>query len=88
MADSSHNINMSFEPKALGMMRQEIFLEILNGLYKIPIQLEGNCRAVGNKNKSVRGPAAKTSDFEPELNIINDEQAAMTTLQETLKRRQ
>jgi hypothetical protein len=35
--DSEHNINISFEPKSLGMFKQEIMLEILNGLYKIPV---------------------------------------------------
>lgn len=86
--DSEHNINISFEPKSLGMFKQEIHLEILNGLYKIPIQLEGNSRALGQKSKGVRGPAAKTSDFEPEINLIDDEQAALTTLHETIRRKQ
>jgi hypothetical protein len=58
-ADSEHNINISFEPKALGMFKQEMQLEILQGLYKIPIKLEGNCRVVGEKTKGVRGPAAQ-----------------------------
>jgi hypothetical protein len=86
--DSEHNINVSFEPKSLGMFKQEIQLEILNGLYKLPIKLEGNSRALGQKAKGVRGPAAKTSDFEPEINLIDDEHAALTTLHETIRRKQ
>jgi hypothetical protein len=87
LPDSEHNINISFEPKSFGMFKQEMTLEILNGLYKIPIRLEGNCRALGKRDKGVRGPAATTQDFEPQLNVIDDEQAAQTTLQETLARR-
>jgi len=70
--DAEHNINISFEPKSLGMFNQKIDLEILGGLYKIPIELVGNCRAIGTKAKGVRGPAAKASDFAPELAIIDD----------------
>ena len=28
---------------------------------------------IGNKTKGVRGPAAKPSDFEPNLDIVDDE---------------
>jgi hypothetical protein len=86
--DSEHNINVTFEPHSLGIFKQELILEILNGLYKIPIQVEGNSRALGSKTKGVRGPAAKTSDFEPDIKLIDDEQAAITTLHETIRRKQ
>ena len=56
-------------------------------MYKIPIQLEGNCRAAAASTKNVRGPAATAKDFVPELNIISDEDAAMTTLKETIRRK-
>lgn len=36
----------------------------------------------------MRGPAAKASDFDPELNLVSDEQAAMSTLHETMRRKQ
>lgn len=36
----------------------------------------------------MRGPAAKTSDFEPDIKLIDDEQAAITTLHETIRRKQ
>lgn len=85
--DSEHNINISFEPHSFGMFRQEMQLEILGGMYKIPIQLEGNCRATAANNKSVRGPAATAKDFQPDINLISDEDAAMTTLQETIRRK-
>jgi len=35
----------------------------------------------------VRGPAAKSSDFEPNITLINDEEAALTTLKETMNRK-
>lgn len=90
--DSEHNINVSFEPNSLGMFREEMQLEILNGLYKIPIKLEGNCRNIIGVNNSraptgPRGPAATAKDFAPELNIITDEDAAAATLHETIKRK-
>jgi hypothetical protein len=88
LADTEHDINVSFEPKSFGMFKQVMQLEILNGLYKIPIQLEGNCRAQAMATKHVRGPAATAKDFEPEKNIIDDEEAAMTTLKETQRRKQ
>jgi hypothetical protein len=56
-------------------------------MYKIPIRLEGNCRAAAPHMKSVRGPAATAKDFQPDINVISDEEAAMTTLQETIRRK-
>lgn len=49
MANSEHTINFTFEPKSFGMFKQEIALEILNGTYRFPITLEGNCRQLGQK---------------------------------------
>jgi len=36
----------------------------------------------------VRGPAARVQDFEPNLKKTNDEDAAETTLVETIKRKE
>lgn len=85
--DSEHTINFCFEPKSFGMFKQEIAIEILGGVYRFPIILEGNCRQLGLKTKTVRGPAAKTSDFEPNIILIDDEEAAQTTLKETMNRK-
>lgn len=85
--DSEHNINFAFEPKSFGIFKQEIAIEILNGVYRFPIILEGNCRQFAVKSKSIRGPAAKVSDFEPNVTVINDDEAAMTTLKETMHRK-
>jgi len=57
-------------------------------MYKIPIKLSGNCRANTDKTKYVRGPAARVQDFEPNLKLTNDEEAACTTLAETIKRKE
>lgn len=43
--DSEHHINVSFEPKAFGIFSSEVNLEILKGMYTIPIKLSGNCRS-------------------------------------------
>jgi hypothetical protein len=87
LPDCEHTINFTFEPKSFGMFKQEIAIEILNGVYRFPITLEGNCRQIALKQKTVRGPAAKTSDFEPNVTVINDEEAAMTILKETMNRK-
>lgn len=86
--DSEHHINISFEPHAMGMFNSETCLEVLKGMYKIPIKLSGNCRAGTAKEKFTRGPAARVQDFEPNLKLTNDDEAAHTTLAETIKRKQ
>lgn len=75
-----HTINISFEPKSLGLVSQEMVLEILNGVYKIPLKLSGLCNKPGNREKSVRGPMARPLDFEPKKVIINDDDAEARTL--------
>lgn len=62
---SDHSITISFEPKNLGVITQEMAIEVLNGLYRIPLKLSGHCNKVGNRPKGVRGPMARPQDFEP-----------------------
>ena len=73
LPDAEHTINISFEPKNLGQFSNEMQLEILKGIYKIPIKLQGSSNTVGQKGKVLRGPAAKTADFAPTTNQITDE---------------
>ena len=75
-----HTINISFEPKSLGPVSQEMVLDILNGVYKIPLKLSGLCHKPGNREKSVRGPMARPLDFEPKRVIIDDDEAEARTL--------
>jgi hypothetical protein len=42
-----------------------MLLEVLDGIYRIPLKLMGHCNQVGQKAKGVRGPMARPSDFEP-----------------------
>lgn len=56
-------------------------------MYKFPITLEGNCRQLGVKQKTIRGPAAKVADFEPNITVITEDEAAMSTLKETMARK-
>ena len=88
LADGEHNITISFEPKSFGMFKQDMQLEVLNGTYKIPIRLEGNCRALGQKTKGVRGPAATVQDFEVDAAKIDDMLAAQSTLNEVIHRKE
>jgi len=77
---TEHTINLSFEPKSLGMVTQEMTLEILNGVYKIPLKLSGHCNKVGQRAKGIRGPMATQKDFEPARNMIEDDEAEARTL--------
>lgn len=47
LPDAEHTINISFEPKNLGQFSNEMQLEILKGIYKIPIKLQGSSNTVG-----------------------------------------
>jgi len=62
---TEHTINISFEPKNLGVISQEMVLEILGGVYRIPLKLSGHCNKVGQKSRGIRGPMARPQDFEP-----------------------
>jgi hypothetical protein len=82
MPDCEHHITITFSPNSFGDFKQEINLEILKGLYKIPIALEGVCIGETSKTRTVRGPAAKVEDFKPMLRMIGEDEAANTLLQE------
>jgi hypothetical protein len=55
---TDHTINLSFEPNNLGSFSQEMVLEILNGVYRVPLKLQGACNQVGQRTKGIRGPMA------------------------------
>lgn len=63
---TEHTINISFEPKSLGHVTQEMVLDVLNGVYRIPLKLQGHCHKVGTRAVGIRGPMARPQDFEPE----------------------
>ena len=84
---AEHTINISFEPKNLGNFGTEIQLEILKGTYKTPIKVTGTSNQLGTKGKVLRGPAAKTKDFQPTLTHTNDDQAAMSQVNRTLNKK-
>ena len=77
---TEHTINISFEPKSLGHVSQEMVMEILGGVYRIPLKLQGHCHKVGQRTAGVRGPMARPEDFVPQRNLINDEEAEARTL--------
>ena len=61
-------------------------LELLGGIYKIPLKLMGSCNTMGEKKDGVRGPGATPDDFAPEKNFIDEYQAdfpATKTLHKT-----
>ncbi len=50
-------------------------LELLGGIYKIPIKVMGSSNSMGEKNLGQRGPQAKPEDFAPNKNFIDENQA-------------
>lgn len=81
---TEHTITISFEPKNLGVISQEMTLEILGGVYRVPLKLQGHCNKVGQRAKGIRGPMARPDDFEPQRNFISEEEAEARSLQRTL----
>jgi hypothetical protein len=77
---TEHTINISFEPKSLGHVSQEMVMEILGGVYRIPLKLAGHCHKVGQRTVGIRGPMAQPVDFLPSRNMITDEEAEARTL--------
>jgi len=77
---NEHTIHLSFEPKSLGMVTQEMTLEILGGKYRIPLKLQGHCNKVGQRPNGIRGPMARPQDFLPERQYIADDAAEARTL--------
>ena len=75
-----HTINISFEPKSLGHFSQEMVLDILNGIYKVPLKLAGYCNEIGKRPAAVRGPMARPENFEPNKKMLDDDQAEGRTL--------
>lgn len=73
---TEHTINISFEPKNFGVFKDsKMDLELLGGLYKIPIKLQGSCSQAIKKMDQTRGPAARPEDFSPSKNFIDEYQA-------------
>jgi hypothetical protein len=62
-------------------------LEILNGTYKTPIKVSGSSNKIGEKGKVLRGPAAKSEDFEPARNPITNDEAAMTQVDRIIQKK-
>jgi hypothetical protein len=77
---TEHTINLSFEPKSLGLVSQEMTLEILGGVYRIPLKLQGHCNKVGQRPKGIRGPMARPQDFEPPRQFISEDEVEARTL--------
>lgn len=56
-------------------------LEILGGVYRIPLKLSGHCNKVGKREKGIRGPMARPQDFAPKKDFIGEDEAEARTLQ-------
>jgi hypothetical protein len=78
MPGAEHTINLSFEPKNFGVFNQDFHLEVLKGLYKIPVRVQGRTNTIGKKDRVVRGPGAIKDDFEPNRIHIEEEEANQT----------
>ncbi len=70
---TEHTINISFQPKNFGVFNNiQMDLELLGGLYKIPIKLQGSCTKVQKKDSLTRGPAALPEDFSPSKTFVDE----------------
>lgn len=47
MPGTKHSINLSFEPKNLGVFNSVMELSLLKNTYKIPLKLLGSSKVVG-----------------------------------------
>lgn len=53
---TEHSINISFEPKNFGVFNSQMDLELLGGIYRIPIKVMGTSNSMGKKEVGHRGP--------------------------------
>ena len=56
MPGTKHSINISFNPKNFGKFSQTMNLNILNGIYNIPLTMQGSSNSMGAKE--VRDPSS------------------------------
>jgi hypothetical protein len=77
MPGTKHSIDLSFEPRNLGVFSNTMELELLNGIYKIPLKLMGSSNSQQIKDKTMRGPNSKPEDFDPQRNYITENEIEM-----------
>lgn len=80
MPSTKHTINVSFEPKSLGVFNSIVQLQFLKNAYQIPITLMGSSSTIQDKDKRIRGPLATKEDFEAQRNFISNEEAEAAPL--------
>lgn len=68
-------IDMAFKPKNLGVFSSTMMLELVGGIYTVPIKLYGISRKIGSKMKQKRGPEATKQDFIEPKKFFQDEKA-------------
>lgn len=83
MPATKHTINVSFEPKSLGMFSNVVTLSYLKNAYQIPISLMGASNSVQSKDKKVRGPLATVEDFQPQRNFVTKDEVEMAPIRRT-----
>ena len=87
MPGTEHTINLSYEPKNFGVFNQDVQLEVLRGLYKIPIRVQGRSNTIGQKVNGPRGPVANKEDFNPSRTMVSDDEANQTLLDKKIMKR-
>ena len=74
MPGTKHSINVSFQPKNMGVFNNTMDLKLLNGVYTIPIRLMGSSNQIQSKEVTKRGPDAVSEDFIPQRNFIDEKE--------------
>ena len=72
---SDRSIAVTFLPKNLGVFSSTLVLDLIGGVYQVPIKIYGIARKMGKKSKPLRGPEATNKDFEEERKYFQEEKA-------------
>ena len=75
-------IDMAFKPKNLGVFSSTMMLELVGGIYTVPIKLYGISRKIGSKMKQKRGPEATKQNLIQPKKFFQDEKAQKQLAQE------
>lgn len=63
----------TFSPNTVGRVKTNIFLEMIDNLYRIPITVIGDSKAFSSKRPATRGPESLPPDYTMENKFFDDE---------------
>ena len=72
---SDRTVLITFQPKNMGIFSTPLILSLVNGIYEVPIKLNGIARKIGTRTKPIRGPEATKKDFVEERKYFQEDKA-------------